>query len=132
MLKLKLTLDGKIASVNKIYCRGRNGQVFLSPEAAAYRKEVKPVIEAALVALKPGDRYEKGLIVMKAEIWYPFFTKGKDVRRVDVDNFSKQLIDSIFPVLGLDDKLIFDLRLKKKHHTGQPKCVVHLKEIPYD
>lgn len=130
MLNLRLILDGRIASVNKIYLRGRHGGVYLAPEVVQYRKDVKPVIQKELKALKQSDTYEGGLIVMKAEIWADFFTKGGAVRRVDVDNFAKQLIDSIFPVLGIDDSLIFDLTLKKKPYKGQPKCVIHLKEIP--
>ncbi len=130
MLDLKFTLPGKLTSVNKIYLRGRNGGVYLSPEAVAFRAEVAPIVKAAWDRLTPAKRYEGGLLNITVDVQDSFFTKGGDVRRVDIDNYLKQTLDSIFPVIGLDDKLVFNLRARKVQYAGQPKCAIKIKEIP--
>ena len=127
MLNLKMILDGKIASVNTMYLRGKHGGVYLAPEVKQYRKDVvKPIQDA----LKKAGKYDGGLLVVKVDVHTDFFTKAKEVRRLDIDNFAKQIIDSIFPVIGIDDKMIFDLRLRKVQYAGNPKCAVSIKEIP--
>ncbi len=128
MLNLKLTLDGKIASVNTIYRRGKYGGTFLAPEVKAYREEVFPQVQDAYAKCK--NKYEGGLIVAVVHVHTQFFTKGGEVKVLDIDNFAKQIIDSVFPPLGINDKMIFDLRLRKVQYDGQPKCEIRLKEIP--
>lgn len=128
MLNLKMTLDGKIASVNKIYMKGRNGGIYLAPEVKDYRIAVKPVVEK-YYADSP-NKYKGGLLVVKVDIHTNFLTKGGEVRRIDIDNFAKQIIDSIFPPLNIDDKMIFDLRLRKVQYDGNPKAIITIKEIP--
>lgn len=129
MLDLKMRLDGKITSVNRIYMRGKYGGVFLAPEVVAYRKEVKPIVEKYLK--DSGMKYEGGLITLKVDINEVFFTKGHEIKKLDVDNMAKQIIDSIFPALGIDDKTIFNLTLRKVHYDkGRPHIIVKLKEHP--
>lgn len=128
MLKLKFTLDGKITSVNKIYLKGRYGGTYLAPEVKEYRKEVKPIVERFYKECP--HKYEGGLLIVVVDVHYRFFTKGGDVYRIDIDNFAKQIIDSIFPPMKLDDSLIFDLRLRKVNYAGNPKITVSIKEKP--
>ncbi len=130
MLDFKVMLPGKLASVNKIYVRGRHGGVYLAPEVREFRDEVKPLVLAAWNALVKEKQYEGGLLNVTIDVQDQFFTKGGDVRRVDIDNFLKQTLDSIFPVIGLDDKLVFNLRARKVQYAGQPRCSVKIKEIP--
>lgn len=129
MLNLDMKLDGKITSVNKIYLRGKYGGVYLAPEVAQYRKDVKPVVEK--YHKESGSKYEGGLLTMKVHVYDNFFTKGHEIRRLDIDNFAKQIIDSIFPPLKIDDKAIFNLTLKKVHYDrGQPYIIVKITESP--
>lgn len=128
MLNLKMTLDGKLASVNKMYLRGKHGGVYLAPEVVEYREKVAPIVEEYYANC--ADKYEGGLLTVTVHVHTSFFTKGDEVRRLDIDNFAKQTIDSVFPPLGIDDKMIFDLRLRKVEYAGNPKCNIHIKEIP--
>ncbi len=128
MLRMKFQMSGKIASANKIYTRGRNGGVFLAPEVRAYRTEVAPVVAKALSDSK--GKYNGGLLSVKIEVHHQFYYKNGEVKRIDIDNFAKNIIDSIFPVINIDDKMIFDLTLKKKDYNGLPKCLVEIKELP--
>jgi len=129
MLKLKMRLDGKITSVNKIYCRGRHGGVFLAPEVVKYREEQFPIVQQ--YHKDSGTKYEGGLLVVVVDVCMDFFTKGHEIRRLDIDNFAKNILDTIFPALGIDDKAVFDLRLKKvQYDKGQPYITVKIQEIP--
>jgi len=129
MLKLKMRLDGKITSVNKIYRRGKYGGVFLAPEVVAYREEQAPVVKQ--YHRDSGTKYEGGLLIVVVDVCMDFFTKGHEIRRLDIDNFAKNILDTIFPPLGIDDKAVFDLLLKKvQYDKGQPYITVSIKEIP--
>lgn len=126
MLKLKLRLDGKITSVNKVYNVGK-GRVFLNPEVKAYRAEMKPHVEAAYKEC--GTKYEGGILKVSAKIYTSYFTKGGEVRRVDVDNTAKQILDTIFPALKIDDSFVFELKLQKVNYDkGQPYITVEITE----
>jgi Holliday junction resolvase RusA-like endonuclease len=129
MLKLDMRLDGKIASVNTIYQRGRNGGVFLAPEVKQYRKDVFPIVQKYL--RECGSKYEGGLLTVRIHVHTSFFTKGHEIRRLDIDNFAKQIIDSVFPPLEIDDKAIFNLNLRKVHYDkGQPYIIIKITESP--
>lgn len=126
MLKLKLRLDGKITSVNKVYSVGR-GRVFLNPEVKAYRAEMKPIVEAGYK--DSGTKYQGGLLKVSAKIYTSYFTKGGEVRRVDVDNTAKQILDTIFPALKIDDSFVFELKLQKVNYDkGNPYITVEITE----
>lgn len=128
MLDLKFRLDGKIASVNTIYVRGRNGGVFISPEVRKYREDNKPIVKEALKA--SGTKYENGIIKMSVKVCTNYFTKADEIRKVDIDNTAKQILDTVFPALDIDDKTVFELNLKKVHYEGQPYVEIKLKESP--
>lgn len=128
MLKLDLTLDGKIASVNTIYRRGKYGGVFLAPEVVQYRKDMKPVIQEAYEAC--GTNYDGGLLNVDVTVHTSFYTKGNEVRVLDIDNFAKQVLDTIFPALGINDKMVFNLSLHKDDYHGQPYITVRIEEYP--
>lgn len=66
------------------------------------------------------------------EVYGDFFTKAGGVRKVDLDNCLKNIQDSIFPVLGLDDSLVFGISLKKIHATDNYKVKVIIEERPYE
>lgn len=127
MLKLKMRLDGKITSVNKIYCRNRHGGVFLAPEVVKYREDQKPIVKQYL--RDSGTHYEGGLLVVVVDVCMNFFTKGHEIKRLDLDNFAKNILDTIFPPMGIDDKAVFDLRLRKvQYDKGQPYIIVKITE----
>lgn len=122
-----MRLNGKITSVNQVYMRGRNGGVFLAPEVKKYRDEVFPIVQQYLK--DSGTTYEGGLLTVKVHINENFFTKGGDIKRLDIDNMAKQIIDSVFPPLKIDDKAIFNLSLKKVHYDkGQPYIIIKITE----
>lgn len=127
MLKLDMTLDGKITSANKIYMRGRNGGVYLAPEVAQYRKDVKKPVEDAYKESK--TKYEGGPLNVMVYAHTRFFNKDGTIKRLDIDNFAKSVIDAVFPPLKIDDKAIFTLTLRKVHYEGQPFVRVKITEL---
>lgn len=127
MMNLRITIPGRAISANALYKRGRNGGVYLTEEAVAYRAMARVHVEKAI-----GNwvDYEGGPVKMTVKAYDNFYTKAGLIRDVDIDNSLKNLLDSIFPVLGVRDKVVFDLQAVKKHHpSNPPKCVVHIKEM---
>lgn len=125
MLDLTINLPGAAISANALYKRGRDGQVFLAPEATKYRKDaVKPV----KVAARKSGKYEGGLLHADIYVWGKFFNNDGSIKDVDLDNSLKNLLDSIFPNLGIKDSTIFTINLHKIHTKLNPKCQVRIWE----
>ena len=101
-----ITIPFRTPTVNHLY--GRHGnRSYMKPEAKRLREEIRemvPVIDSALleVPLK--------VTVFIHEDWY---CKNKSVKRVDIANREKFLIDSVFDALGIDDKFIFEHTMHK-------------------
>lgn len=126
MLNLKVVLPGHAISANALYKRNRNGGVFLSDEAVTYRARARPLVEDAM---KGSGMYQGGQVTVKITAYDNFYTQAGLIRDVDIDNSIKNILDSIFPVIGVRDKVVFDVRAVKKHSpTGVPRCVVTLIE----
>ena len=125
MLDLKITIPGHCISANALYKHNRNGGIYLSDDAKAYRAMAKAHVEKAM---KTGGSYGGGEVVVRVESFDNYYTKAGLIRDVDIDNSVKNLLDSIFPVLGVRDKVVFDLHIKKKQSTSDPKCTVVIKE----
>ena len=124
-LDLKITIPGHCISANALYKHNRSGGIYLSDDAKAYRAMAKSHVEKAM---KTGGTYGGGEVVVRVESFDNYYTKAGLIRDVDIDNSVKNLLDSIFPVLGVRDKVVFDLHVKKKQFVGDPKCVIVIKE----
>lgn len=53
-----------------------------------------------------------------------WLTKDDNLKKIDLDNRLKFLIDSIYNTLGADDKFIVKLTAEKIQTDGEPKCLV--------
>ena len=56
------------------------------------------------------------VVIEVHEDWY---TKKQIVRRIDIANREKFLVDSVFNALGIDDKFIFEHTMRKIQDTEE-------------
>lgn len=132
MLNLTLELDGKLTTVNKIYKIGRGGHVYLAPEVKAFRQRVAPIVEKAMET----QRYHGGPLRVTIDVHMDWFNKGvrfppteAEVKVMDIDNFIKATIDSVFPPAKINDKMIFKLVINKRQYQGEPFVALHIREL---
>ncbi len=99
----------KTPTINHLYYHIQNMKV-LTKEAKELKEKIKVLLEALKIDSRPYLDQNLALIVEVHENWY---TKQGKVKRKDISNREKFLIDSIFQTLELDDKFIFNHQMIK-------------------
>lgn len=107
--KMEVILPFKTPTINHLY--GQRGfQKYLKPEAKKLREEI---IEIVKNSPKDNIFYPPVKLKVTVEIHENWLTKKNTVKKKDVANREKFLIDSIFTGLGADDSYIFEHSMKK-------------------
>src|SRR6056297_910486 len=106
----------KTPTVNHLY--GHRGyRMFLKKEAKELREKI--------INLCPDhDFKETDKLNVTVEIYEDWYTQKGDIKRKDVANREKFLIDSVFEGLGLDDKQIFEHKIIKKQNKNIEKAII--------
>lgn len=100
---IEIIIPFKTPSINNLYGHFQN-RTYLKHEGRKIRKEIIELIHESdsLHSFTDNDTLE--LTVEVNEDWY---TKKGTIKKVDVANREKFLIDSVFEALGIDDRQIF-------------------------
>lgn len=121
---MEIEIPMKTPTVNHLY--GQRGfQKYLTKEAKEIRKTILKLLEG-----KINDLDNKRLEV-KVYIVENWLTKKNELKRKDVSNREKFLIDSVFQGLGLDDKFIVKEEMIKVQSKDKElaRIVINEKEI---
>lgn len=106
---MKFIIKGKTPSVNALYGHNKFGSVYLTNEAKILRKNILELLEEQKGQFIHKD-WAGRLIDITVTIYEDWFTKKNEVKKKDIANKEKFLVDTVFEGLGLDDKHIW-------HHT---------------
>lgn len=92
------------------------GRLILSKEHREYKKTLQMFLMKNCMTLDAGHLVGKKL---KAEVRYigpesAWFTKKGEIKKKDVENRHKALLDGVMPFFDLDDSQIFELTIKKQ------------------
>lgn len=116
----------KTPTINHLY--GQHGvRKYLKPEAKKLREEIKMI---CLSCLGHGD-YDLGRmkkLSIHVSIYEDWYTKKGEVKRKDISNREKFLVDSVFDALGIDDKMIFKHTMEKIQ-SNKEKAVIKIEEL---
>ena len=106
---MEIKIPFKTPTINHLYYHRGNMKI-ITKEARELKKEIKDIVIKSLpfICVNLND----GLIV-DVEIHENWLTKKGEVKKKDVSNREKFLIDSVFDALEIDDKFIFEQRMKK-------------------
>lgn len=109
---IMFTIPFKTPTINHLYWHRGNVKI-LTTKARNIRKEIEKIIDDVFTpeVFDIIQRFGKIKLVVKIhEDWY---TKKGDIKKKDISNREKFLIDSIFQSLNIDDKYIFEHTMKK-------------------
>lgn len=110
-MPFEIKIPFKTPTVNHLYGRRMNqSRPYLKPEAKKLREEIKEKIFEFPFHEK--ELFNKRLRVTTS-IHENWLTKKGEVKRKDIANREKFLIDTVFEALALDDKFIFEHNLVK-------------------
>jgi len=122
-MQITFTIDGIPVSYNKHFKIDHyNKQVYLTEEARRYKNYVAMCVPA--VTFKPNVP-----VSFTGVVYGNWFTKKGTIRKIDVQNMDKLLVDAIFKKIGIDDKCVFDIRMSKVQHDSKECIVVTVKEM---
>lgn len=105
-----ISLPFKTPTVNHLYTRNKFGNQCKTAEANKLKKEIDSIIKALSLSSK---ELEGKKLKVSVEIYEDWLTKDGEVKKKDVANREKFIIDSIFESLGLDDKFVYELNIRK-------------------
>jgi len=114
----------KTPSINHLYYHKGNMK-FLTKEARELRAKIEDVIKGMCIITKFSMESRLKVTIEIHENW---ICKNGSVKKVDVANREKFMIDSIFKYLGLDDKFIFEQIMIKVQDTEE-FSIIKLEEI---
>lgn len=101
-------------SVNQIYQRGKNGATFLSPAAKAYKSNVGWTARACGIEMMKGR--------LEVEIWV-----YRRIKRGDLDNNLKLLLDSLNGIAWEDDEQITDILAHRRDNPNDPHVLITIR-----
>ena len=108
---MKIVIPFKTPTINHLY--GQQGvRKFLKPEAKKLREDIFNICMCSLEEKAYKDICDCNLSV-HVKVHEDWFCKNGNVKRKDVSNREKFLIDSVFNALGIDDKMIFKHTMEK-------------------
>lgn len=108
-----LNLPIKTPTINHLYWHRGNIKI-LKTEAKQLREQIKELVEEQVDNTEIESLRDKELRV-EIEIFEDWYNKDDTVKKKDIQNREKFLIDSIFLALGFDDKFIFDCKFIKRN-----------------
>lgn len=104
---IQITIPKKCLTINHLY--GQRGfRKFIKQEGKELREYIIKLIQ--------NRKHNDNLLIplnVSVEIYENWLTKEGFVKRKDLDNRAKFLLDSVFLGLGSDDKYIFQLTMRK-------------------
>ena len=112
---IEKTLLIKPMSVNSFYRTFQN-RILISKDGRVYKKKVIELL---------GSNFQKILGRVKLTLYFYF----DDLRKRDIDNPQKPLLDVFKDVLFEDDDQIYKLELKKFIGTGEDKIYIKIEEL---
>ena len=101
--------------------------MILKKEARKIKEEINRIIDYNIGYVFNSDPNTK--LKINIEIHEDWFTLKGDVKRKDIANREKFLVDSIFESLGLEDKYIFEHSMKKIQ-SEEEFAVIKIEELP--
>ena len=113
-------------SVNRQYANAPKGRV-LTAEARTFKRDVKKLIDQALLSNKITTATEKALQKALIGVYLTFYFETP--KRRDLDGGLKIALDAICAPLGIDDRAVVDLHLIKQIDPLRPRLEVEIEAI---
>lgn len=123
--QIEIKLPFKTPTINLLYWHRGNIKI-MKTEARKLREEIKEIVIKSLPFFCPN--LNAGLKV-RVEIHENWFCKNGSVKKKDVANREKFLIDSVFGALGIDDKFIFEHNIIKVQDKNSEFAIIKIEAM---
>ena len=114
-----IDLPFKTPTINHLYWHRGNIKI-MKTEAKELRLEIDNIVASMHCEFNSDDKLKVNVLIY--EDW---FNLNGSVKKKDIQNREKFLIDSVFKSLSLDDKQIFECTFKKVQ-SDHDHCIVEI------
>ena len=106
---MKITIPFKTPTINHLYFIWNNRRI-MTREAKKVREKIIEIVDKVST-----DYLLLTSLPLKAhiDVYENWLNKDGSVKKMDIANREKFLIDSVFKALGIDDRYIFQLTMRK-------------------
>lgn len=122
---MQIIIPFKTPTVNHLYTRNRFGNQCKTGEANKLKKEINEIVEERT---HHEAIYYNQKLKVTIEIHEDWYCKNLSVKKKDIANREKFLVDAIFDSLGLDDKFIFEESIKKIQ-SDEEKAIINIEVL---
>ena len=123
---MKIIIPFKTPTINHLYWHRGNIKI-MKKEAKELRQEIIDLIDHKVYQYERDYFKDKQLYVI-VEIYEDWFCKNNTIKKKDIANREKFLIDTVFKGLNIDDKMIFKCSFEKKQCDDDEYSVVLISE----
>lgn len=120
---MKLTIPFKTPSVNHLYFVWQ-GRKILTKEARILDKKIAEIVNPFRDFYLENTQLKVRIIIL--EKW---FNLDGTIKKKDLDDRAKFILDSVFRGLNIDDKNVFELEMKKEHSDTLEEVEVYIDEV---
>lgn len=117
---MKFKIDGKTPTVNHIYASGKYGRRFMISSAKKLKVEIIECIhtQSESQGYNAYDWHNR-LLEVTVIIYENWFTKKDTIKKKDIANREKFIVDTVFEALCLDDAQIWKHTMIKQVETRE-------------
>ena len=123
---IQIKIPEKTPTVNHLFWHRGNMKI-MTKEARELRERIKEFCQTAIKDF-PIEDLEGHKLSVSVDIYENWLTKKNDIKKKDLMNREKFLIDSVFQGLGIDDKMIFQYHTKKIQ-SKEEKAIIKIEVI---
>lgn len=120
-----ITIPFKTPTINHLYWHRGNIKI-LKTEARKLQREILEIVDKIR---DDSLRIRSEPLSVHVDIFEDWYFKNGSIRKIDVANREKFLIDSVFKALGIDDKFIFYQSMKKVQSKTEEKAVITIEVL---
>lgn len=124
---IRIEIPFKTPSVNHLYFNWKNRRI-LTKEARLLKQQIKELVDKQVSLDEYESIAEMGSLAVSVKIYEDWFTKKNTVKRTDIANREKFLIDAVFDALDSDDRYIFEHSMEKVQSEEEEKCVIEISQ----
>lgn len=118
---MKITIPFRTPTINLLYWHRGNMKI-MKTEAKNMRKKIAEIV-------KPAPELNGKELKVTVNVYENWYNKNGTIKKKDVANREKFLIDSIFKALEVDDKCIFKYETDKVQSDKEEFAVVEIVEL---
>ncbi len=122
-----ITIPFKTPTVNHLYWHRGNCKV-MKKEAKKLRDEIAEIVFSSITPQEKEVLLNRKLAVT-IEIHEDWYCKNNTIKKKDIANREKFLIDSVFNALDIDDRFIFIHQMIKKQCDENERAIVTIEVL---